>query len=175
MSTLPQIADNPIARLTTLIRLVCDDTRLRLLLLLAEGERDVSGLCAAMALPQPTVSHHLGLLLMQRVVAVRRDGRRRFYALDERVASGHGDALDLRTEEATVRIVLWSDPAVALGGGAKRDGATDAGATPTAAGAAVAATVGARMPLPSGGSSSRTATAPPCSCSQAIARKEPSC
>ena len=175
MSTLPQIADNPIARLTTLIRLVCDDTRLRLLLLLAEGERDVSGLCAAMALPQPTFSHHLGLLLMQQVVAVRRDGRRRFYALDERVASGQGDALDLRTEEATVRIVLSSDPAVALGAGAKPGGAMDAAATPTVATVAGAATVGGRMPLPSGGSSSRTATAPPCSCSRAIAGREASC
>ena len=164
MSTLPQIADDPIARLTMLMRAVCDDTRLRLLLLLAEGERDVSSLCAAMALPQPTVSHHLALLLMQQVIAVRRAGRRRFYSLDERVARGRGDALDLRTEEAAVRIVLSPSGGVAAMPGTWADGAT-----------AVAATADELMLLPSRGGAVRTAASPGCSCSRRCARRETSC
>jgi DNA-binding transcriptional ArsR family regulator len=106
MPTLQQPIENPIVRLTTLLRAVCDETRLRLLLLLAEGERDVGTLCAAIALPQPTVSHHLALLLMQQLVAVRREGKRRLYSLDESVASTRGEVLDLRIEGALLRIFL---------------------------------------------------------------------
>jgi DNA-binding transcriptional ArsR family regulator len=108
VSTLQQSTETSVARLTALLRVVGDETRLRLLLVLAKGERDVSGLCAALALPQPSVSHHLALLLVQQVVAVRRLGKRRLYSLDESVARTRGDVLDLGTEGALLRIFLSS-------------------------------------------------------------------
>jgi DNA-binding transcriptional ArsR family regulator len=122
MSTVRQSTDNPTTPLAALLRILCDETRLRLLLLLAEGERDVSGLCAATALPQPTVSHHLALLLVQQVVAVRRHGKRRFYSLDESVASTGDDALCLRAEGALLRIFLSPRDAAALEQAVRHEG-----------------------------------------------------
>jgi DNA-binding transcriptional ArsR family regulator len=71
--------------LVELFRLLSDKTRLTILMLLANGERNVSSLCQELALPQPTVSHHLGLLRTSRVIANRRNGKQVFYGLNGRV------------------------------------------------------------------------------------------
>ena len=68
-------------RLTSLFRLLSDKTRLTIVMLLSHGERNVSSLCTELGLPQPTVSHHLGLLRTNNVVSSRRDGKQVFYAL----------------------------------------------------------------------------------------------
>ena len=65
----------------TAIRSLADGTRLRLLMLLSEGEANVGGLSARTGLPQPTVSHHLGLLRTAGVVRTRRQGKSVFYGL----------------------------------------------------------------------------------------------
>ena len=57
------------------IQLLGDATRLRLLLLLAGGEFNVTELCKRLGLPQPTVSHHLGLLRTAGMVEPRRQGK----------------------------------------------------------------------------------------------------
>jgi DNA-binding transcriptional ArsR family regulator len=49
-------------------------------MLLADGERNVTNLCEALKLPQPTVSHHLGLLRMSNIIGNRRDGKQVFYS-----------------------------------------------------------------------------------------------
>ena len=51
-------------------------------MLLAEGERDVTSLCKELHLAQPTVSHHLGLLRMNRIIINKRQGKRVIYTLD---------------------------------------------------------------------------------------------
>ncbi|KKL67079.1 hypothetical protein LCGC14_2138560, partial [marine sediment metagenome] len=49
--------------LSKLFRVLSDQTRLKLVVILGEmGERHVTDLCKKLRLPQPTVSHHLGLL-----------------------------------------------------------------------------------------------------------------
>jgi DNA-binding transcriptional ArsR family regulator len=58
-----------------------DKTRLRLLLLLADGEANVGALRARIGLPQPTVSHHLGLLRLAGLVRDRRQGKNIYYSL----------------------------------------------------------------------------------------------
>ena len=63
------------------MHLLADGTRLKILLVLAEGESDVAGLCRRLARPQPTVSHHLAILRDSHVVLARRDGRQIFYRL----------------------------------------------------------------------------------------------
>lgn len=74
------------------LRLVGDATRIRILGLLMTGERNVSALCEALDLAQPTVSHHLGLLRNAEIVHTRREGKQVHYALNdemvERVAGG---------------------------------------------------------------------------------------
>ena len=67
--------------LARLFSLLSDPTRVRILLLLAEQERNVSQLCRKLGAPQPTVSHHLGLLRMGELVNTRRNGREIFYSL----------------------------------------------------------------------------------------------
>ncbi|MFT3788272.1 MAG: metalloregulator ArsR/SmtB family transcription factor [Tepidisphaeraceae bacterium] len=72
-------------QLTALLKLLADPTRLNILLLLVAGERNVTSLCEELKLPQPTVSHHLGLLRTSHVITNRRNGKQVFYALSSRV------------------------------------------------------------------------------------------
>ena len=78
----PGVTDQELEQLTSLFRLLSDKTRLNILMLLSQGERNVSSLCEELNLPQPTVSHHLGLLRMNSVIANRRHGKQVFYALN---------------------------------------------------------------------------------------------
>jgi DNA-binding transcriptional ArsR family regulator len=90
--------------LATLFRLLGDRTRLTLLLLLSGGERNVSSLCETLRLPQPTVSHHLGLLRMSNIIGNRREGKQVFYALDDKVNVSNGKIdIDGRSFSISVR------------------------------------------------------------------------
>jgi ArsR family transcriptional regulator, cadmium/lead-responsive transcriptional repressor len=67
-------------------RALGDPTRLRVLELLADGERTVGELVAALALPQPKVSNHLACLRWCGFVQTRRAHRTIHYRLaDHRV------------------------------------------------------------------------------------------
>ena len=68
-----------------LFRLLGDQTRLNILLSLTGGEQNVSALCDRLALPQPTVSHHLGLMRINRLIDNRRSGKQVFYTLSDDV------------------------------------------------------------------------------------------
>src|SRR6476661_10791867 len=85
-------------QLAALFRLLSDRTRLTLLMLLADGERNVTSLCETLKLPQPTVSHHLGLLRMSNVITNRRDGKQVFYSLNGRVDAGVNKELQIGVE-----------------------------------------------------------------------------
>jgi DNA-binding transcriptional ArsR family regulator len=67
--------------LVGLFRLLSDQTRLNILMILAKGERNVGSLCDELDLPQPTVSHHLGLLRSRNLLQNRRVGKQVFYGL----------------------------------------------------------------------------------------------
>jgi ArsR family transcriptional regulator len=99
-----EVADQDLEQLTSLFRLLSDKTRLTILFLLAEGERNVTSLCDELRLPQPTVSHHLGLLRVNHVIATRRKGKQVFYALNGRVTSAGGNELELSVEHYRVKI-----------------------------------------------------------------------
>jgi ArsR family transcriptional regulator, lead/cadmium/zinc/bismuth-responsive transcriptional repressor len=76
-----EVTDQDLEQLCSLFRLLSDKTRLSILMHLAEGEQNVTQLCEELSLPQPTVSHHLGLLRMNNLVGNRRHGKQVFYAL----------------------------------------------------------------------------------------------
>lgn len=57
-----------------LLRALGDETRLRIVALLAHGELCVCHIGEALGLPQPTVSRHLSVLRVAGVVETRRDG-----------------------------------------------------------------------------------------------------
>jgi DNA-binding transcriptional ArsR family regulator len=94
--------------LAGLFKLLSDGTRLRILQLLARGERNVSSLCQELKLPQPTVSHHLGLLRMRNIIVNRRNGKQVFYGLDGHVRGGTGTGsettLEVHADGYTIRI-----------------------------------------------------------------------
>jgi DNA-binding transcriptional ArsR family regulator len=71
-------------QLTDFFRLLSDKTRLNILLLLRDGEKNVTTLCEHLGLPQPTVSHHLGLLRLSNLIDNRRAGKQVFYGLSHR-------------------------------------------------------------------------------------------
>ena len=62
---------------------LADASRLRMLGILASGERSVDELAALLDLRPPTVSHHLAILRELGLVSMRADGNVHFYRLDE--------------------------------------------------------------------------------------------
>ena len=79
-----QIADSSqfgVRSLTKLFRALGDETRLRIVALLAHGELCVCHIEKALELSQPNVSRHLGILRAAGVVDARREGSWIYYAL----------------------------------------------------------------------------------------------
>ena len=96
--------DQDLEQLTAVFRLLSDKTRLNILMLLSDGERNVTSLCEALKLPQPTVSHHLGLLRMNNIIGNRRDGKQVFYTLNGRVDVDNGGAMQIEVEKCNIGI-----------------------------------------------------------------------
>ncbi|MCH7847821.1 MAG: winged helix-turn-helix transcriptional regulator [Planctomycetes bacterium] len=88
------------------LRTLSDPTRLRLLGILQDGEQNVTALRRKLALPQPTVSHHLALLRSAGLVANRRDGKQVFYSLNRQIASPLAErrGLNIVTDAVELRI-----------------------------------------------------------------------
>jgi DNA-binding transcriptional ArsR family regulator len=61
---------------------LADPTRLRIVELLADGERSAGELAAEFDTSRPGVSRHLRVLREQGLVRVRGEGQRRLYSLD---------------------------------------------------------------------------------------------
>src|SRR4051812_49998570 len=80
-------AGKPLAEIrqaADLLKQVSDPTRLQVLMLLTEKERNVSELCADLGTQsQPAVSHHLALLRHGRLIEPRRSGKHNFYYLTD--------------------------------------------------------------------------------------------
>ena len=73
-----------VRRVAELLKQVSDPTRLQVLMLLSEKERNVTELCADLGTQsQPAVSHHLALLRHGRLIEPRRAGKHNFYALTD--------------------------------------------------------------------------------------------
>jgi DNA-binding transcriptional ArsR family regulator len=97
------VTDYDLEQLTAMFRLLTDKTRLNILMILANGERNVTSLCDQLKLPQPTVSHHLGLLRMNNVIGNRRAGKQVFYGLNGRIEAG-ASSLTIEVQNYDVRV-----------------------------------------------------------------------
>jgi ArsR family transcriptional regulator, zinc-responsive transcriptional repressor len=106
------VEDQDLENLSSLFRLLSDRTRLNILMLLAGGERNVTNLCEMLKLPQPTVSHHLGLLRMNNVIGNRRNGKQVFYMLNGRVDTTGNDSLKINVGAFDVQISTRDDAAL---------------------------------------------------------------
>ena len=90
--------------LSRLLALLADKTRLRILWLLAEGDRAVGAMTSELRLPQPTVSHHLAWLRTMQLVSPRRAGKNVFYALGRAARTEPDGTLSLMTADTVVSI-----------------------------------------------------------------------
>lgn len=90
--------------LSRLLSLLADRTRLRILWLLADGERAVGAMTTELGLPQPTVSHHLAWLRTMHLVSPRRAGKNVFYALGRAARTEPDGSLSLMTADTVVTI-----------------------------------------------------------------------
>ena len=91
-------------QLVSLFGLLRDKTRLNILMILARGERNVGSLCEELGLPQPTVSHHLGLLRTKNLISNRRNGKQVFYGLNGQIDAASEGMLGIDTEGFIVKI-----------------------------------------------------------------------
>ena len=80
---MPDLTDRSRAVAALRFRALGDETRLRILEILATGERCVGDLMDALELGQSLVSHHLRALRQAGLVTVRRDGRWIYYSITE--------------------------------------------------------------------------------------------
>ncbi len=101
--------DEKLETTLALLRALADESRLRILGLLAVSERSVEELAAELSLRLPTVSHHLAKLRAVGLVAVRPEGNSRIYSLD------------LETLRRLSRELLAADRLVALAGDGEGD------------------------------------------------------
>ncbi|MBP7402416.1 MAG: winged helix-turn-helix transcriptional regulator [Clostridia bacterium] len=102
-----------------LFKALSDETRLRIVGLVAGGEKCACDLLEAFALTQPTISYHMKILTECGLVRARREGAWMRYTLDPAVA----DALRVYLEDATREGAEAQD----AGTGCDRCGGTAAG------------------------------------------------
>ncbi|MFI5350544.1 MAG: ArsR/SmtB family transcription factor [Elusimicrobiota bacterium] len=80
---------NAAPRIDRMFKAFADETRLRILHLLARGELCVCDLVGTLRLPQPKVSRHLAYLRGAGLVRVRKDGLWKHYSLAETSGKFH--------------------------------------------------------------------------------------
>ena len=72
-----------VAGLSELFRVLADETRTKILYLLATEELCVHNLAQILDLTLPTISHHLRLMKLMRLVKSRREGKHVYYSLSD--------------------------------------------------------------------------------------------
>ena len=79
----------------------CDETRLMVLSLLQNGEKCACVLLERVTVSQPTLSHHMKILVDSGVVNARKEGKWTYYSIS---TSGSENAAKLLQELTTVTI-----------------------------------------------------------------------
>jgi DNA-binding transcriptional ArsR family regulator len=74
--------------LLAFFKALAHESRLRIVGLLAQGERSVQELATLLDLKEPTVSHHLAILKAQGLVSARAEGTTRWHRLDVDMLEG---------------------------------------------------------------------------------------
>jgi len=76
------VTDRDITALLSYFKALGNESRLKLVGLVADRERNVQELAALLVLKEPTVSHHLAILKDAGLLAMRVDGNTHWYRLD---------------------------------------------------------------------------------------------
>jgi DNA-binding transcriptional ArsR family regulator len=96
--------DFDVTKSSKLLKALADTDRLRLVLQLKEGEKNVGTLAHAIKTEIVNVSHHLGVLRGSGLVKDRKVGRFVYYTLNSDVIEKHGSTLHFRLAGATLII-----------------------------------------------------------------------
>ena len=72
-----------VSGVSELFKALSDETRTKILYLLADGELCVCDMADILGMSLPAVSHHLRLLRTMRLVKYRRQGKQAYYSLDD--------------------------------------------------------------------------------------------
>ncbi len=81
-TVMPAVSEPVVRELAQVFKLLSDETRLRILLYLAQSqELHVTDLCTRLGQSQPAVSHHLALLRVSGLIESRREGKHNFYSV----------------------------------------------------------------------------------------------
>lgn len=82
LDVMPPVSEQAVRDLAQVFKLLSDETRLRILLYLAQNtELHVTDLCTRLGQSQPAVSHHLALLRVSGLIESRREGKHNFYSV----------------------------------------------------------------------------------------------
>ena len=91
---MPELSGRLVKDLVQVFKLLSDETRLRILLYLAqEEEMHVTALCDILGQYQPAVSHHLAMLRAAGVIERRREGKHNYYSIRAEYFRGLMDEL----------------------------------------------------------------------------------
>ena len=77
------INENTLFDAAELFKLFADSTRIRILYILFEKERNVSEICELLKMNQSAISHQLKMLKNAKLVKNRRDGKNIVYSLSD--------------------------------------------------------------------------------------------
>lgn len=75
-------AANDFSRLSRLLKNIGEENRLKIICLLAKGERCVCEIMEALGLPHNLISHHLKVLKKMKIISFRKEGKFRLYKLN---------------------------------------------------------------------------------------------
>ena len=88
---------NTYAENARVFKAFCDENRLMILKMLQSGEKCACILLEKLEISQPTLSHHMKILLKSGVVIPRKEGKWTHYSISERGAAQAKDCLERLT------------------------------------------------------------------------------
>ncbi|MBQ7782754.1 MAG: winged helix-turn-helix transcriptional regulator [Oscillospiraceae bacterium] len=68
-------------KIAVIFKAFCDENRIKILQLLTDGEKCACKLLEALNITQPTLSHHMKILLDSGIVNGRREGKWMYYSI----------------------------------------------------------------------------------------------
>ena len=110
------LAPEPAEELVQLFKLLSDETRLQILHILRQyTEVNVLTLCKLLGLRQPSVSHHLALLRLHRLIEMRREGKHNYYRIQPQRIAELVDLFATTSMDGARRIRLGGNLSYELG------------------------------------------------------------
>jgi hypothetical protein len=92
-----------------LLKVLANETRLRLIGLIAQEEQSVGNLARSLELTEPTISHHLAKLSQAGLIAMRASGTTHYYRLDLKTLQSISKTLFAQASKASPKLAEGED------------------------------------------------------------------